>query len=405
MLSDLIKPRVCELGKIKIGGLGEERTKASGNGTYRLPEKHDYFTVTTMHRDAKRGLVPDEELMASLKDLADPDGRLRQLPISLLSNEPEDILQAAYVWYNGTRMAAKSDGRTLTRYFDTNKGWLPQPEELPWKPEFAERTDAAGNRLFKLHATLNCVVAAPAARWGGVYKFRTTSGISAEQLYGSLTQLRLLTGGQLRGLPLRLVVRPVQVSPGGKTTTVYVVHIELRGPDLQTLQELALQRARFEIDNAKQLGELQQQYRALLAAPGDRETEEEQAEVAAEFHPEPAAAADAAVVTTATAAPAGESVTVAPAGGQHSTPMPTPEQFEENFIDGLGVIHTEAGLDRLVGDVREAFGKGYIKAPHRDRIAAKVKARRAEIKATPATTTTTAPTEAAAEAAAVESKS
>ncbi len=410
MLSDLIKPRVCELGKIKIGGLGEERQKSSGSGTYRMPEKHDCFTVTTLHRDAKGDLIPDAELMASLKDMADPDGKLRQLPISLLSNDLEDVMQAAYVWYQGKRLAGRGDGKTLTKFFDLGRQqWLATPDVRPWKPEYADLTGPDGKKLFKLHVTLNCVIAAPSARWGGVYKFRSTSQITAEGLYGSFTQLRLLTGGQLRGLPLRLVVRPIQVSPEGKPITVYVVHAELRGPDLQAIQTLALERAKHEIDNAKQLGELQQQYRALLAAPGDRETEEEQAEVAAEFHPEPAdgepfghgpneEGRQRDAERKAEEKPAG------PSGGQHATPLPTPEQFEANFIDGLGVIETEAGLDRLVGDVREAFGKGHIKAPHRDRIAAKVKARRAEIKAATATTTS-APTESPADSPAVESKS
>ena len=49
-----------------------------------------------------------------------------------------------------------------------------------------------------------------------VYKFRTTSRISASQLVGSLVQLQQLTGGVLRGLPLQLVVRPIRVTPDGK---------------------------------------------------------------------------------------------------------------------------------------------------------------------------------------------
>ena len=49
MLSDLIKPRLPELGKIKIGGLGQERQARSG-GTYRQPVKDDHFTIKNLHR-------------------------------------------------------------------------------------------------------------------------------------------------------------------------------------------------------------------------------------------------------------------------------------------------------------------------------------------------------------------
>ena len=45
-LRDLLVPRVAEIGKIKIGYLGEER-QAKGGGTYRQPLKLDRFLVTT----------------------------------------------------------------------------------------------------------------------------------------------------------------------------------------------------------------------------------------------------------------------------------------------------------------------------------------------------------------------
>lgn len=394
MLSDLIKPRVCELGKIKIGGLGEERAKSSGSGTYRMPEKHDCFTVTTLHRDAKGDLIPDAELMASLKDMADPDGKLRQLPISLLSNDLEDVMQAAYVWYQGKRLAGRGDGKTLTKFFDLGRQqWLPTPDVRPWKPEYADLTGPDGKKLFKLHVTLNCVIAAPSARWGGVYKFRSTSQITAEGLYGSFTQLRLLTGGQLRGLPLRLVVRPIQVSPEGKPITVYVVHAELRGPDLQAIQTLALERAKHEIDNAKQLGELQQQYRALLAAPGDRESEEEQAEVAAEFHPDQP-------VADAAATPAGASPAT-PTGGQHTSPPTSPASFD----DRVDAASDEPTLDAIVADMRAAFDAKKLDHVGRVRLAAKVKARREAVKAAATAAEMTADRAAATEPATTNPKS
>src|SRR5687768_3771278 len=65
--TDGAKPRLCELGKIKIGGLGEARQK-QGGGTWRLPRKDDHFTITTLYRDARGDLLPDKELMDQLLD-------------------------------------------------------------------------------------------------------------------------------------------------------------------------------------------------------------------------------------------------------------------------------------------------------------------------------------------------
>jgi len=45
-----LTPQLAERGKIKIGGLGDERKKQGSNETYRLPVKHDYITITTMQR-------------------------------------------------------------------------------------------------------------------------------------------------------------------------------------------------------------------------------------------------------------------------------------------------------------------------------------------------------------------
>lgn len=284
-LAQLLQPRICELGKIKIGGLGEKRKSQSG-GEYRMPVKHDHFRVTTLQRNKDGDLIEDAALMSSLADYADGDGKLRQLPISLLSNDVEEVLQAAYIWYNGKKLAAKSDGTTLTIHFDREKKeWLKAPKSMPWEPRFAEAAGPDGKPLFKLHCTLNVVVASPMARFGGLYKFRTTSRITSDQLYGSLVHLKQLTGGILRGLPLRLVVRPVIVSPEGKTTTVYVVHVELPGSDIAAIQAKALELARFEVTAAKELAAARTEYKRLVCAADQFADDEEEEEVAQEFHP------------------------------------------------------------------------------------------------------------------------
>jgi hypothetical protein len=288
---DIVKPRLTELGKIKIGGKGEERKTKDGR-TWRLPEKYDHFVVTTLNRDARGDLIQDVRLMEALKaeGHADKDGHLRSLPIAVLSNDLEDIMQASYVGYVGKRVAARSDGKVLVKYYDYNTSvWLDKPQTVPWDQRYAELVHKKA-RVFKQHVTFNCVIAATESRWGGVYKFRSTSQISAEQLLGSLIEIRQLTGGILRGLPLRLAIRRLDIQPkelNGQTSTIYVVHCELIGTDLLTIQQQAMERMKVEMANAKMVEQARLEYRQLLAPPGEHEDEEEQAEVAQEFHPGP----------------------------------------------------------------------------------------------------------------------
>jgi hypothetical protein len=142
-----------------------------------------------------------------------------------------------------------------------------------------------GLPLFKLHSVFNCVIAAQEARWGGVYRFRTTSIISFRQLHGSLVHLSQLTGGILIGMPLTLVVHPIQVSPEGKPTTVHVVHVELRGGDMVELQRQALSYSEYRLKFADQIQSTTRQYRKLLSGPG-MESQTEAKDIAEEFAPE-----------------------------------------------------------------------------------------------------------------------
>ena len=287
-LADLLEPRLTELGKIKIGGLGAERSKSGGNGTYRLPRKDDFFTITTLNRkpisqtDDKGDLVPDSILMDSLiPRFGDSDKKLRRLPIYVLSNNIEDIMQSAWVYYVGKKCVARSDGVNITWYF-RNKQWLEQPITEPHRDEIVQQKNN-GYPTFKLHTTFNCVIAAENGRWGGVYKFRTTSRITADQLYGSLIHVAGLTHGQLAGIPLMLVVRPMQVSPDGKPTTVYVCHCEIRGSDMMAIQKQAAQIARVRAQNFAEVRQFESQYRKMLSLPGG-ESPEEIADISSEFH-------------------------------------------------------------------------------------------------------------------------
>ena len=308
---ETLTPRLSEIAKIKIGGLGGKRTSAKGN-EYRVPDKRSYFTITGTERDSAGDLKPLDAVMASLlekygTDCDEPirgaDGkttdktkrvrRLHELPIALLSDDIEEVLLASYCWYEGG-IQATCDGETCTWYRDREGKPIPGGKKASCNGEHEKMVDSNGKRRFKLNAKFLCVLAEGTCSWGGVYVFRTTSKISLEQLYGTLQHIRGLTGGFLAGVPLRLVMRGVEVHPDGKATTVYVVHCELRGADLNAVQQQALQMAQMRIRNGRELAEVGKQYRALLSAPGENEDPEEQVEVEAEFYPETAAQAAAA---------------------------------------------------------------------------------------------------------------
>ena len=294
--------RLTELGKIKIGGLSENVRTSRGGKAWRAPEKHDHFTVTTMNRGpdiggARGDLIEDAELMEQLKSnpaLVNEKGELVRLPIFVLSDCIDDILQVNYVWYAGRKVGARTfiegegeDKRLMVEWFadsQTLKG-LAVPKVTEWDDSFLELTNSASAKLFKKHGVFNCVVAANQARFGGVYKLRTTSGITLGQLYSGLVELSCRTKGILQGLPLSLFIRPVQVSPEGKSTTVYVVGVEMRGADLQEIMDRALVMAKFQLAHSAEIRQIQEAQRKMITLPGFESTSDAD-EINQEFSPE-----------------------------------------------------------------------------------------------------------------------
>ncbi len=282
--------RVVELGKIKIGG----KSAPQEGRDWRTPQKWDHFGITTLERDAAGDLKLDMKLMTALalEQKCEPL-KIKEIPIALLSDEIEDVFPTSYVAYMGKVCVGRSDGETITWFADPTNSWAPLKEPVVRENknkyvETATYKDKKGNelRLFKPHGTLNCVIASADARWGGVYKLRTTSIITIEQIYSGLVQVQQLTRGFLRNVPLRLVMRPMQVSPNGVATTVYVIHVELRGADLNAVQQKVIEAAQLEITTGKALLATRSEFQKLLRAPGEDESEEEQEDVATEFHAE-----------------------------------------------------------------------------------------------------------------------
>lgn len=320
MIRDL-SPRVLELGKIKIGGKGEE-VMSRRNVAFRPPVKHDHFTITTLQRDQNGDLVPDDELMATLAQQQGVNlDQITEIPIALLSDDIEDVMQSAYVYYVGKHRIAQSDGGDMVTWYGDPRTNPPTMFDKPREGPNVERyvqTKMLGEgdravRMFKPHGIFSCVIAAGESRFGGVYRFRTTSIITIEQIYSGLAHIKELTRGSLRGVPLRLVIRPLQVAPKGIATVVYVVHVEMRGQDLTAIQQQVLAARQLELQTSKGLLDIHRQYKALLRAPGAAdESDDEQAEAQSEFHGETAVPGEVVDLKTGEVTPAAPADAPAP---------------------------------------------------------------------------------------------
>lgn len=327
-------PRPIELGKIKIGGKSAQVRKTAAGKEWRAPEKHDYFTITTLGRNQAGDLEEDASVTDQLieecgdppemnRDRNDKRNHLRRIPIRVLSNEIQDIMQSAYVWYAGRIVGARSNGREVIWYNDPTTGArLDQPKIETWTPELLETRNAQGIKIFKLHTVFNCVIATKQAKWGGVYKFRTTSVVSSRQLFSTLVLLHQRSCGILEGMPLMLVVRRMEVAPEGKPTTVYVVHVEMRVGDEEEIQKKAIALAQLQLERKQEMQAVRVSMLKMLPAPG-MESNGEAAHVNEEFSPE---TADDAVSARPAAKP--DEFWDSMLGGKKAAPAPEPARAE-----------------------------------------------------------------------------
>jgi hypothetical protein len=270
-----IRPRLAEAGKIKIGGLGEERKSKKGS-TWRPPVKFDHFVVTKTTRDARGDLEVDTALMDALAaGCAEP---IREIPIVLHADDIDSVFPTSYALYTSRTCACRGDGEHAIRR-EIKDGKATGAEKQIACPCPYLRADSGP--VCKPNGKLYCSIAVPgSALAGAVHVWRTTSIISVEQMIGSLAQIRAVCG-TLRGIPLWLRLRPVQVQPaGGTATTVYCCHVELRAADLAEVQAAALRAAKVR----SRLGASDDEYRRLLAPPGVSESDDEQASIEAEFY-------------------------------------------------------------------------------------------------------------------------
>jgi hypothetical protein len=267
-------PRLAERGKIKIGEKGEVKTSQQGK-QFAQPKKLDHFVVTTMQRDAAGRMLPDLELM---RKLSPQGGKLKELPVMLLYNDPDVNFQTRYSCYIGNRLWCCGDGEGAQRLQQDGKY---QPVHCPCLRLEANYT---GKDKCKPNGTLQ-VLLQGVDRIGGVWKFRTTSWNSVNSIMSSLKLIQAITGGVLAGIPLKLVLSPKTVTvPGtGQNMVVYVVSLEFPGTE-QELAKIGYDIAKRRAEHKAKMDQIEAEARKALEHL--EETPEEMREVQEEFYPE-----------------------------------------------------------------------------------------------------------------------
>lgn len=276
-----LRRTIAEGGKIKIGGLGRSYENRKSTRS-RLPTRYDHIVITHNERDENGDLIVNHAVMAELvkQGYADDTGKVRKLPIMLHSDDIDQVFPTALACYTGRVCACRGDGETATRWEVVDGAKTGKSKEVSCPCELLEQ------RRCKYSGILHCSLRLPGhAVIGSVYKWRTTSQISCQQMVGHLEAI-LYTVGTLRGLPLALVIRPVKVSPAGQSQReVYVCHVDLcEQIALAQEQALAAQRMRTALGGDR-LDAFEANYRATLELPG-HEAPEEQQLVAEEYYPD-----------------------------------------------------------------------------------------------------------------------
>ena len=196
------------LGRISIGRVVEKNGK-------RLPEKDDQFTITSQVQ------TRDGWLLHPLNDdlRQEQEGKLRNIPIRLLFNEPELNFRADYSLFdrNTGRPLCVGNGETCKRQTESGIQSLPcpSPDSCPL---------AQGNAC-KPYARLNVLIGDDDSM--GSFVFRTTGFNSIRTLTARLNYFKAISNNLLSCLPLELRLRGKSTRQS-RGTPIFYADITLR---------------------------------------------------------------------------------------------------------------------------------------------------------------------------------
>ena len=248
-----IEPRLCEIGKIKIGEI------ALINGK-RIPKKLNHFVVTTVDRDDGGNLIQDAEVMKIVGH--EP----KELGVYLCFDEPDLNIPTFFTYYTASRLHCYGDGEHAWRWDEQNERSIVDCniETCPFFKE--KKCRPYGKMSVILHA---------AQRIGGVYVFRTSSWNTIRQIKSSMALIRTFTGGVLAGIPLtmRIQAMPVQPKDVGKMLRIQTVNIEFPGT-MDDLQKISGAEITRRLNAGMNMKKIEEASIPALEAALNREVEE-----------------------------------------------------------------------------------------------------------------------------------
>lgn len=282
-----LKPRLAEVGKIKIGGKGDVRKKTGGNGTYQLPIRYEHFVITSTEKDLKTGnFVPDKDLMDKL------GGEPKEIPIVFLFDDIDMNFNTSFAMYQGAKCVCRGDGEFAERLF--LQAGKPDPFQIaddgPQKVQKDERRkivcdpencpmmkpDSKGQTRCKPSGILSCLIPV-SMNIGGVYRFRTHSWNTISNILASLDLIKTITGGVLVGLPMKLQFLKKSTEDHGN---VNVVNVSFDGQTQQEMRQLAFQEMKNREDHKINILQIEQHARDT----GFLKETDDPADIEAEFY-------------------------------------------------------------------------------------------------------------------------
>ncbi len=320
MISEnILRTRLAEIGRIKIGGLDETVRKTQSGKEWQMPVKYDHFVVTGMERDEKGNFRRDDSIHA----LIGPEPK--ELRIRLLYNDPDLSFRTQLALYSGKTCCCRGDGITAEK-LDRKTGELVQVQ-CPCS-ELEKESNGC-----KPHGVLTCLLE-QAQLCGGVYRFTTTAWNSIRSISSSLNFIVACTGGKIAGLPLMLkYFKKTTIRKDGTPTTIPVVTIVYEGSPVQLLEQ-AVDTEKKRLSAGIRMELLENQVRQEIANPVIIEDEED----IPEFHPEEPP--PAATLTVDAGGSDGDTVNIAPTPPARKEDSPKKSQMHFFKCEACGHVHT-----------------------------------------------------------------
>lgn len=276
------------------------------NGDRNHPTKLDHF-VFLRKKKTPRGVEwePDPEPTEHY------GVECRELHIMLIDDDVENVFPSSYAWWTATERKCRGDGTSATRRT------AEKPAGQPWTP-CGNGCPELASGLCKPSGDLRFVLA-DFPRLGSVCRIHTSSYRSIRQIHSALQEIQTFTGGRLAGITGKLVVRPEEITyfdrkeKRKKTTSVWVLSLEVEGDDMRKLIANLTENARLFAETRKLLGPAGKVLEVV-------EEEQEQApEINGEFYP-PTANGSSAADGNGNGSTAGSATEHVPGNGNKTVP-------------------------------------------------------------------------------------